>query len=194
MKSFFLYLVTGLLTLFILLSFAAVAADVSILPTLAIAGSLLLFFLAPPLLLFRPKWGASAALLGVGLVLVWLLGFFLSTLSDYIVAGLTDDAALPMLAPLLLLALVGLSGFSAYRILFKREDIHWNSGLPGLHWGGKWALGLIPLLILLLRFWTNLAPPAHPLAKYQAPPEKPPLADRGNRPNLVIAVAPLLNL
>jgi hypothetical protein len=89
---------------------------------------------------------------------------------------------------------VGLSGFSAYRILFKRKDILWYSGLPGLQRGFKWALGLIPLLILLLRFWTNLAPPAHPLAKYQAPPEKPPLADRGNRPNLVIAVAPLLNL
>jgi hypothetical protein len=99
MKSFFLYLVTGLFSLFILFSFATVAADVSMLPTLAIAGSLLLFFLAPPLLLFRPKWGASAAFLGVGLVFLWLLGFFLSTLSDYIVAGLTDEAALPMLAP-----------------------------------------------------------------------------------------------
>ncbi len=194
MKNYFLWLFTSVGTLFILISFTAVPAEVSITPLLAVLGSGILLILGTTFYLYRPKWGALVSLIGVLLMIPWLGEKFLGSLSDLVVCGLSEITASSLAIPFLPLALALLSGITTYRILFTRKDILWNSTNPNVTLVLKIFLTLIPLSGLLWWYFATLSdsnpyPSLFPGQKFALPRQE--LANRGNRENLLVAVAPL---
>ncbi len=83
MKFYFLYIITSLLTAWIILVLLGVSAGFeNLIPVVALIGSLLLFAIAAPVLLYNNRVGLIIGLVSLLLMLPYTIGFAKSGLED----------------------------------------------------------------------------------------------------------------
>lgn len=83
MKFYFLYIITSLLTAWIILVLLGVSAGFeNFIPVVALIGSLLLFAIAAPLLLYNNRVGLIIGFISLLLMLPYTIGFAKSGLED----------------------------------------------------------------------------------------------------------------
>jgi hypothetical protein len=143
MKIYFLYIIASLLTAWVILVLLGVSAGfANLTPIIAIIGSLLLFAIATPLLLYNTRIGLILGLLFLIAMLPFTIGFAKSGLEDRIFNWGVILSFLPVLLTLLALYL------SVKQIFFQPAI---NLYLP-VSATAKFVLAAIPIVITLLYF------------------------------------------
>lgn len=136
MRSYFLYILTGLVTFWMVLFLFGVSAGfANYTPIMAIIGSVLLFTVASPTLLINKRLGLILAVISFLLILPFVIGFTISIFDDGVINWGTFLAFVPII----------LISFSLFYTIkdFKKGSILLNQTV-------KILLFCIPILLFII--------------------------------------------
>jgi len=149
MTKYILFLVSGVLNLYLLLLYLGFSAGFSsYLPVFAILGALLLFAICPWLTLYKPKIGSLVGLICLMPIVLWHLAAIVNGVFNSSKDNRTSAEELVVFSMLFVVA--ALASLLAVKTL-REESVGWDSSDKSIKHSTKLILLLIPAALVV--FW-----------------------------------------